>query len=630
MSSQPKKPPLVGVSTRMLASIKQRQDSSTASDEDESKWYFTPEELMKTRYYDINVERTYWRKAALLINKIGLSLCLAEVVKNTAIVFMHRFYMKRPFREFEWDTMAPACIFLASKVEQDPRALDQVLRAAHELCCGDSPFPAVDTEWYHEKAEEVVMNENLLLQTLGFDAAEIEAEALRLATDRGGFGEVRRLEKDGQLYALKKINIEKAKGKYSKQKLLKEGKIRIELHHKNVVKCFGTWEEDNNVCILTELYNSNLEKVLLSKTRGVDEDQCRTWMQQIGEGVKYLHNRGILHRNLKLKNILVAGDGTIKIADFGLADTELYGHNAVAGTPRYMPPEMGNGSYGPEADIWCLGVVMEEILKYVEGSISRACTRLLDQCLKEEPRRRPSASEFLDHDWFDDVRTEGDDGKKDGKRGKDRDSEDLPSSYSAGNSDSEAETCLPPAISILRRNLPRRHSPSGRRVSDPDRIGQGSGLGQGQANTNHPFTSPEAAGNEEGEPYRSEKYTGQCSSNEQHSLSGLAASHPLSAPLLLCKEKLLEKYPRATDREVTEIIKEPWANTPEQSKLHLQTRAEKDFSGMNSDGPPQFSRAPSFTTPRRPPFTDTLHRAPSNVLRRQCFPSTSRPSLKRG
>ena len=93
------------------------------------------------------------------------------------------------------------------------------------------------------------------------------------------------------------------------------------------------------------------------------EPEVRYFLVQICEGVRYIHQRGILHRDLKLGNMFLTWDMTLKIGDFGLATTmpnESSGEaNTLCGTPNYIAPEvLRKQGHGVEADIWAMGCMM--------------------------------------------------------------------------------------------------------------------------------------------------------------------------------------------------------------------------------------------------------------------------------
>lgn len=89
-------------------------------------------------------------------------------------------------------------------------------------------------------------------------------------------------------------------------------------------------------------------------------------MKQIVDGLLYLHSHKIVHRDMKLPNLLVTGEMRVKIADFGLATqlkTSTEKHMTMCGTPNYMPPEVASRiSHGLPADVWSLGIMMYTLL----------------------------------------------------------------------------------------------------------------------------------------------------------------------------------------------------------------------------------------------------------------------------
>ena len=84
---------------------------------------------------------------------------------------MQRFYMFHSFTRFHRNSIASAALFLAAKVEEQPRKLEHVIKIAHMCLHRGQPQLDVRSEAYQEQAQELVTNENILLQTLGFDVA---------------------------------------------------------------------------------------------------------------------------------------------------------------------------------------------------------------------------------------------------------------------------------------------------------------------------------------------------------------------------------------------------------------------------------------------------------------------------
>ncbi|XP_026274231.1 cyclin-T [Frankliniella occidentalis] len=141
----------------------------------DEKWYFTKEQLASTPStkcgYDVDRELSCRQQAAHLIQDMGQRLQVSQLCINTAIVYMHRFYVFHSFTQFHLDAMAAASLFLAAKVEEQPRKLEHVIRVKQICLHRDQPALDVKSEQYLEQAQDLVFNENVLLQTLGFDVA---------------------------------------------------------------------------------------------------------------------------------------------------------------------------------------------------------------------------------------------------------------------------------------------------------------------------------------------------------------------------------------------------------------------------------------------------------------------------
>nr|XP_020447901.1 cyclin-T2-like isoform X2 [Monopterus albus] len=138
-----------------------------------TKWLFTREHLENTpsRRCGIEADRelSYRQQAANLIQDIGQRLNVSQLIINTAIVYMHRFYMIHSFTKFHRNIISQTTLFLAAKVEEQPRKLEHVIKIAH--ACINPQEPALDTKSnaFQQQAQELVALETIVLQTLGFE-----------------------------------------------------------------------------------------------------------------------------------------------------------------------------------------------------------------------------------------------------------------------------------------------------------------------------------------------------------------------------------------------------------------------------------------------------------------------------
>ncbi|XP_074663935.1 cyclin-T1 isoform X2 [Strix aluco] len=137
------------------------------------RWYFTREQLDRSPSrragLDPDKELSYRQQAANLLQDMGQRLNVSQLTINTAIVYMHRFYMVQSFTQFHRNSVVPAALFLAAKVEEQPRKLEHVIKVAH-ACLHHQETP-LDTksEAYLQQAQDLVILESIILQTLGFE-----------------------------------------------------------------------------------------------------------------------------------------------------------------------------------------------------------------------------------------------------------------------------------------------------------------------------------------------------------------------------------------------------------------------------------------------------------------------------
>lgn len=137
--------------------------------------------------------------------------------------------------------------------------------------------------------------------------------------------------------------------------------------HPNIVKLYASFEDDNNVFIVLEFCPNLTLADLIEREYFTEFNECRSFMCQVLNGANYIHNHNIIHRDLKLSNILLSDNNQAKICDFGLAidanasDPDL---RLLCGTIPYMAPEIVNLQGAVlKSDIWAIGVMTYYLYK---------------------------------------------------------------------------------------------------------------------------------------------------------------------------------------------------------------------------------------------------------------------------
>ncbi|KAM4621059.1 testis-specific serine/threonine-protein kinase 3-like [Discoglossus pictus] len=168
---------------------------------------------------------------------------------------------------------------------------------------------------------------------------------------------------------------------------------------------------------------------VLSEKLNFPEKEGKVLLRQIVEGLKYCHDRGIAHRDLKCENILMTSDNIPKLADFGIATSLKNGDltSTYCGSPNYMAPEilqmMPYDAF--KADIWSLGVLLymvvtghmpydpgkvrlyesrlsqiQEQQVFFPPTLSDPCRDLISSMLSMDPNKRPAVDQILQHPWL--------------------------------------------------------------------------------------------------------------------------------------------------------------------------------------------------------------------------------------
>ncbi|GIY64163.1 hypothetical protein CEXT_613041 [Caerostris extrusa] len=175
---------------------------------------------------------------------------------------------------------------------------------------------------------------------------------------------------------LGEINKKNCKWKRHERFVRKEIKIHSSLQHHNIVKLLGVIEDSNCIWLVLELCsNGSVDDYMEALGRPFSEAVAHNILRQVIDGVMYLQDKLIIHRDLSLKNILLTEDMQAKIADFGLStDLEQPDETkqTMVGTANYMPPEMAlRTRHGLKVDCWSLGCMLYTMLDGSRPSITR-------------------------------------------------------------------------------------------------------------------------------------------------------------------------------------------------------------------------------------------------------------------
>lgn len=233
------------------------------------------------------------------------------------------------------------------------------------------------------------------------------------------------------LYAAKIV----AKASIAKPRAMAKLKSEIAIHRSldndKVVKFYDYFEDNDFVYIILELCpNQTLNDFMRKRpSRRLSEPEALFYFYDLIIGLKYLHRRHVIHRDLKLGNLFLDAEMRIKIGDFGLAaQLEYEGERkrTVCGTPNYIAPEILDGKNGHsyEVDVWSLGVILYTMVvgrppfetadvkttyrrirhnqySFPEGvPLSDAVKNLIVSILRTEARARPSLDDILASQWM--------------------------------------------------------------------------------------------------------------------------------------------------------------------------------------------------------------------------------------
>ncbi|KAI1385063.1 kinase-like protein [Hypoxylon trugodes] len=221
------------------------------------------------------------------------------------------------------------------------------------------------------------------------------------------------------------------------QKFQTELQIHSKMKHQNIVQFLRAFSFESCTYLVLELCPNGSLMDMVKRRKGLTEPEVRFYSVQIAGAIKYMHAKGIIHRDLKMGNIFLDKDMNAKIGDFGLAallvtgkDMQTIRRTTLCGTPNYIAPEIlekGKKGHDHMVDIWSLGIIMFAMLtskppfqssttdeiyrrarnrdyewpkpessnKYISQEAKDVVATML-----EEADRRPDPDTIVQHDFF--------------------------------------------------------------------------------------------------------------------------------------------------------------------------------------------------------------------------------------
>lgn len=242
---------------------------------------------------------------------------------------------------------------------------------------------------------------------------------------KGTYGKVKKArESSGRLVAIKSIRKDKIRDEQDLMHIRREIEIMSSLNHPHIIVIHEVFENSSKIVIVMEYASRGDLYDYISERQRLSEREARHFFRQIVSAVHYCHQNGVVHRDLKLENILLDANGNIKIADFGLSNLYHQGKflQTFCGSPLYASPEIVNGKpyTGPEVDSWSLGVLLyilvhgtmpfdgqdhKTLVKQISEGAYREPPKPSDACglirwlLMVNPTRRATLEDVTSHWW---------------------------------------------------------------------------------------------------------------------------------------------------------------------------------------------------------------------------------------
>lgn len=225
---------------------------------------------------------------------------------------------------------------------------------------------------------------------------------------------------DGREYAIKRTIKKMADDSQFRRAIQEVQALAAVGEHANLIRYYSAWVENDHLYIQLELCEQGSLADKLAAGHRFDEEELSLVMQQVAQGLAHMHQKGMVHLDIKPDNIYVH-DGVFKIGDFGLANRCKGEFSIEEGDARYQPAEILNDDYGnlPAADMFALGASIYELARgsplpssgpqyqairrrqlMLLPNFSASIQQTIKLLLHEDPQQRPTAENILTFDLF--------------------------------------------------------------------------------------------------------------------------------------------------------------------------------------------------------------------------------------
>jgi serine/threonine-protein kinase len=204
----------------------------------------------------------------------------------------------------------------------------------------------------------------------------------------------------GQTVALKFLPAQWTSDEPTLSRFRNEVRIARQVSHPNVCRVYDIGETDGSTYLSMEYVDGEDLASLLRRIGRLPPDKALEISRQLCAGLAAAHDKGVVHRDLKPGNIMLDGQGHLRITDFGLAGVAGELKDIRSGTPAYLSPEQRSGQeVTARSDIYALGVVLHEVFTGKRPSsdsshpdLAPDVDRVIRRCLAEEPAKRPTSA----------------------------------------------------------------------------------------------------------------------------------------------------------------------------------------------------------------------------------------------